>query len=129
MKRVLLLLIAFVFTNASYAQSSIKPADLVKTYHAKYQTHQLSPFTPTAQRSLNLPSELKDFQTFDLNQEKLNELIQRNEQFIELSFPFKDQDIQVELVEVDILRGVDYVVLQPSGKEVKVNSGSTIEGS
>lgn len=128
MKRVLLLLIAFVFTNASYAQSSIKPADLVKAYHAKYQTHQLSPFTPTAQRSLNLPSELKDFQTLDLNQEKLNELIQRNEQFIELSFPFKDQDIQVELVEVDILRGVDYVVLQPSGKEVKVNTGKHYRG-
>lgn len=129
MKRIFLLLLIFCTAlMSSYGQASVKPSDLVKNHKIKYRAHTVAPLYATAVRNVTVPSELKNYQILDLDRNILSDITARNSSFIEMDIPMGNTMLELELVQVDIMRGQSHIVALPSHEEVEVDYGKHYQG-
>lgn len=128
-KRLLFLLSClFIYTTQVFSQAVMRPADMVNHAKAKHHFQSYLPVIPSQIRDASVPDEIKNYSILNIERSTLQNLISRNEDYIELQFPMKNDLLSVELVKVDIMRGVDYVTILPAQTDVKVDVGIHYRG-
>lgn len=128
--RLLMVLFVFIGFGNSYAQTSIRPAQLVakmKQSHSIQTVDALRKIEPT-QVNARTQQQITNFTEFQLEKKSIYRLTEQNNPFIELTIPLQNETIELELVLVDIYEGKKYIITQPENKKISVDIGKHYRG-
>ena len=129
MKKLLLFFFTCLFASSGFAQSALRPADLVEEKKQTTSLQQLSLFEMETSPSNQSRSQFQNFAELQVQQSTLASIVNEEKEFIEFDLPVNSvETITLQLVKTDIYQGNSHVIEEPANTVRPVNIGAHYRG-